>query len=123
MREKKFISTLSCLCVATSTKFTVAIYNDNVTCTGPSTQIGNAVVATAPAAPCLLANANFGHAAVSLTVGTEYWVVVTTSTAASQMGTTAVWWEANSAVHSFNLNDGNGWIFAPLGGPGGFSVN
>ena len=52
----------------------------------------------------------------------RYWVVVTTSTAASQMGTTAVWWEATNAIEPFNLNDGNGWKAGPLGGVGGFQV-
>jgi hypothetical protein len=69
-----------------------------------------------------LANANFSHAGVTLTTGVTYWVVVTTSTAASQMGTTAVWWEVNGAVSAANFNDGNGWGTGPLGGPGGFQV-
>jgi hypothetical protein len=121
VRQVRLAITDSGFCAASSNRFTVAIYSDN--CTGtPGTQIGNAVVATAPAAPCALANANFGAAGVSCTVGTTYWVVVTTSTAASQMGTTAVWWEVNSAVQGFNLNDGNGWLSAGLGGPGGFMV-
>lgn len=108
-------------CVATSNRFTVAIYSD--ACTNiPGTQIGSAVIATAPAAPCLLASANFGAAGVSLTAGTKYWVVVTTSAAPSQMGTTAVWWMANSAYAPYNLNDGGGWINFPDGAPGGFIV-
>ena len=109
------------VCVSTSKRFTVAIYSDACTNT-PGTQIGSAVIANAPAAPCLLANANFGAAGVSVTAGTKYWVVVTTSTAPSQMGTTAVWWMANNAYAPFNLNDGNGWINFPDGAPGGFQV-
>jgi hypothetical protein len=49
-------------------------------------------------------------------------VVVTTSTAASQMGTTCVWWQAAGADEPFNLNDGNGWQVGNLGGVGGFQV-
>jgi hypothetical protein len=64
-------------------------------CAGPGTQIGNAVNSTAPAAPCLLAQANFANAGVSLVAGTKYWVVVTTKSTAQQNGTTAVWWETN----------------------------
>ena len=109
------------ICTPTSNKFTVAIYSDN--CTGlPSAQIGNAVVATSPAAPPSLASANFGNAGVSLVAGTKYWVVVTTSTAANQVGTTAVWWEATTSIEDYNFNDGNGWNFGPLGGPGAFQV-
>jgi hypothetical protein len=109
------------VCVSTSKRFTVAIYTDN--CANvPDTQIGLSVIAQAPAAPCALASANFGAAGVSVTAGTKYWVVVTTSTAPSQMGTTAVWWMANNAYAPFNLNDGNGWINFPDGAPGGFQV-
>jgi hypothetical protein len=109
------------ICTPTTHQFTVAIYSDN--CTGlPNTQIGTAVNANAPAAPCQTAAANFAHAGVTLTAGTTYWVVLTTSAAAQQMATTAVWWEANSALEPFNLNDGNGWQPGPLGGPGAFSV-
>jgi hypothetical protein len=109
------------VCTSTSKRFTVAIYSD--ACTGaPGTQIGNSVIAQAPAAPCALATANFSTAGVSVTLGQTYWVVVTTSTAANQMGTTAVWWEANSAIQGYNLNDGNGWISFPAGSPGGFLV-
>jgi hypothetical protein len=111
----------SALCTSTSTRFTVAIYTDACT-NAPGTQIGSAVVAAAPAAPCALANANFGAAGVSLTVNTKYWVVVTTDSSPQQIGTTAVWWEVNAAADSFNLNDGNGWVFGPLGGPGAFTV-
>jgi hypothetical protein len=109
------------LCVASSTRFTVAIYSDacnNV----PDTQIGASVIANAPAAPCLLANANFGAAGVSVTAGQTYWVVVTTSTAPTQIGTTAVWWMANTAQAPLNFDDGNGWQFNPQPGPGGFMV-
>jgi len=121
IRQVKLAITNWGICTPTSSKFTVAIYSD--ACTGtPGTQIGNAVTATAPAAPCALANANFGTAGVSLTAGVTYWVVVTTSSAATQNGTTAVWWETNAAASSFNLDDGNGWVFGPLGGPGGFMV-
>jgi hypothetical protein len=110
------------ICVATSNRFTVAIYSDACTNT-PGTQIGSAVVAAAPAAPCALANANFSNAGVSVTAGTKYWLVVTTSAAPSQNATTAVWWMANSAQAPYNLNDGNGWVAFPDGAPGGFSVS
>jgi hypothetical protein len=109
------------ICTGTSTKFTVAIYSDACTNT-PGTQIGSSVIATAPAAPCLLASANFAAAGVTLTAGTRYWVAVTTSTAATQIGTTVVWWMANLAQAPFNLNDGNGWLAFPDGAPGGFTV-
>ena len=109
-------------CVAGSNQFTVAIYNDACTNT-PGTQIGNAVVATAGAAPCALSNANFSAAGVSLTAGTRYWVVVTTSGLSTQIATTAVWWNANLAQAPYNLNDGNGWIAFPAASPGGFAVN
>lgn len=110
------------VCVASSTKFTVAIYSDNGLCNGPGTQIGNSVIATAPAAPCSLTNANFGRAGVTLTAGTTYWVVATTSTSPSQMGTTAVWWGANPNIGTLNFNDGNGWLVFSAGVPGGFAV-
>jgi hypothetical protein len=124
VRQVKLSVTDSGFCVAGSTKFTVAIYSDDAACGGiPGTQIGNSVVATAPAAPCLTATANFSTAGVSVTAGTTYWLVATTSTAASQMSTTAIWWMANSAYAPYNLNDGNGWVAFPDGAPGGFSVN
>jgi hypothetical protein len=107
-------------CVAGSTKVTLAIYSD--ACTGiPGTQIGSSSVATAPAAPCALTQARFRTGAPVLTAGTNYWVVATT-VSPTQDGTTAVWWEANTAIAPFNLNDGNGWIFNPDGAPGGFTV-
>ena len=109
------------ICTPTSSKFTVAIYSDACP-TAPGTQIGSAVAATAGISPCTVATANFGHAGVTLAAGTTYWVVVTTSTAASQTGTTAVWWETFSAESTVNFNDGNGWQASPLGGPGGFTV-
>ena len=109
------------ICVPTSFGFTVQIYDD--ACAGiPNNPLGLAVAATAPAAPCSTALANFTRAGVTLTVGQKYWMVVTTSTAASQIGTTAVWWEANTALEPANFDDGNGWQASPLGGPGGFSV-
>ena len=121
VRQVRLAITDSGFCAASSTKFTVAIYSDN--CLGaPDTQIGNAVTATAPAAPCALATANFSTAGVSVTAGIKYWVVVTTSTAATQNGTTAIWWEVNSAQLGVNLNDGNGWQASGAGGPGGFMV-
>jgi len=90
VRTVKLSITDSGFCVAGSTKFTVAIYTDSCTNT-PGTQIGSAVVATAPSAPCLLASANFGAAGVTLAAGTPYWLVVTTSSASTQVSTTAVW--------------------------------
>lgn len=110
------------ICTPTSSKFTVAIYSDACTIGMPGTQIGSAVTATAGVSPCAVAIANFSHAGVTLAAATNYWVVVTTSTAASQNATTAVWWETNAAEGGFNLNDGNGWVAGPLGGPGGFTV-
>jgi len=109
------------ICTPTSFKFTVQIYDD--ACAGvPNAPLGPAVNATAPAAPPALASANFGTSGPLLTNGVRYWVVLTTSAAASQNGTTAVWWESTLALEPFNLNDGNGWNAGPLGGPGGFQV-
>lgn len=108
-------------CVAGSNRFTVAIYTDSCTNT-PGTQIGESVNAVAPAAPCALASANFTGAGVSVTAGTKYWLVVTTSAAASQNATTAIWWMANLAQAPYNLNDGNGWVAFPDGAPGAFQV-
>ena len=107
-------------CTSTTSAFTVQIYSD--ACTGvPVSPLGSAATANAPAGPPSLATANFRTGA-ALTLGTQYWVVVTTSTAATQTGTTAVWWQTTFATQGFNLNDGNGWISAPLGGPGAFNV-
>ena len=109
------------ICTPTSNKFTVQIYDD--ACAGvPNNPLGSPVVATSPAAPPALANANFGTTGPLLAAGNHYWVVLTTSAAASQNATTAVWWEATGANEPFNLNDGNGWNAGPLGGVGGFSV-
>ena len=106
------------ICTPTSTRFTVAIYSDS--CTGiPAAQIGNSAIGSAAAAPCLTSRVRL---AVPLTGGQKYWVVVTTSSDATQTGTTAVWWETLDAASSVNFNDGMGWQFSPLGGPGGFSV-
>ena len=109
------------ICTPTSNKFSVQIYDD--ACTGlPNNPLGSVVQATAPAAPPALANANFGTTGPLLAAGNHYWVVVTTSGAPAQIGTTAVWWEANGANEPFNLNDGNGWNAGDLGGVGGFAV-
>jgi hypothetical protein len=108
-------------CVSGSKGFTVAIYTDACTNT-PGTQIGSAVVGTAAAAPCSIVSVGFGAAGVSLVANTRYWVVVTTSSASTQNATTAVWWMANIALTSYNLNDGSGWLAFADGAPGGFSV-
>jgi hypothetical protein len=108
------------ICTPTTHQVTVAIYTD--ACAGPAVQIGSAVRANIPTSPCLLSSANFAQAGVSLTAGTRYWVVVTTNGTPQQNPTTAVWWEVNAAADYFNLNDGNGWQFGPLGGPGAFQV-
>jgi len=109
------------ICTPTSNKYTVQIYDDN--CLGvPNNPLGSPVQATAAAAPPALSNANFGATGPLLAAGVHYWVVLTTNTTAVQMGTTAVWWEANGANEPFNLNDGNGWNAGDLGGVGGFSV-
>lgn len=108
------------ICAPTTHQFSVAIYSD--ACAGPAVPIGNVVKANAASAPCMTASANFGTAGVSLTAGTRYWVVVTTTAVAQQNATTAVWWETNAAADYVNLDDGNGWQFSPLGGPGAFQV-
>jgi len=110
------------ICTPTSNKFTVQIYDDANCNDLPGNPLGSAVVATSPAAPPALASANFGATGPLLTNGLKYWVVVTTSAAASQNATTAVWWEANTSIEPFNINDGSGWLAGYLGGPGGFQV-
>jgi hypothetical protein len=107
------------VCTPTSNKFTVQIMGDNCTNAPDTTNVLGTAIATAPAAPCLLAQARM---AAPLMAGNTYWVVVTTNGSPSQIGTTAVWWEANSAWADYNLNDGNGWIAFPAGSPGGFQV-
>jgi hypothetical protein len=107
------------ICVPSVHGITVQIMGDNCSGAPDTTNILGTTTTTIPIAPCLTARARLS---VPLTAGTKYWVVVTTSTASSQTGTTAVWWEVNPAEDSFNLNDGNGWLLGPLGGPGAFSV-
>lgn len=121
VRKVLLAITDSGFCAATSNMITVAIYSDACTNT-PGTQIGLTKTATLPAAPCALAQANFNGAGITVTAGTKYWVVVTTSTAPTQVGTTGIWWMANSAQAPFNLDDGNGWVAFPDGAPGGFQV-
>jgi hypothetical protein len=111
----------SAICTPTSSKATVAIYSD-ACLLAPQTQIGNTVIFNIPAAPPALASANFGMTGPALVQGTQYWVVVTTSSAASQNADTAVWWEAVSGVFSVNFNDGMGWQAGAAASPGGFSV-
>ena len=100
-------------------QFTVSIYDDAC----PSGETPNNLLAsktaTAPAAPCLLATANFGTTGPMLTAGNRYWVVVTTASP-SQDTFTGVWWFANSGPEDVNFNDGNGWLL--FGGAGAFSV-
>jgi hypothetical protein len=82
-------------------------------------QIGSSAIGTAAPSPC---GKVVVRLAVPLTMGQKYWVVVTTSTDATQTGTTAVWWETIDAAGSVNFNAGLGWEASPTGGPGGFSV-
>ena len=58
----------SALCTGTSNKFTVQIYSSSLTGL-PITPLGSPVVATSPAAPPALANANFGTTGPLLTNG------------------------------------------------------
>jgi hypothetical protein len=109
------------ICTPTSHQVTVAIWSDSCMIM-PVAQIGNTANANVPNAPPALATANFTGAGVNLTQGVKYWVVVTTSTAAAQNATTAVWWEATPNEGAFNFNDGTGWQGDPFGGPGGFMV-
>jgi hypothetical protein len=110
------------ICTPTTSKATVQIY-DNSLCNGtPGVALGSPVVANIASAPPGLSTANFGTTGPALAAGTWYWVVVTTSSAPTQTGDTAVWWQANSAAQAFNLNDGNGWQAFDAGSPGGFSV-
>ena len=115
MRKVPLSVTDSGFCVATSTKFTVAIYTDAAV----RTQIGNG---NCYCSCCTLfvGSSQFRSRSCFTHSGNDYWVVVTTSTAPTQIGTTAVWWEANVADAPFNLNDGNGWVVS-LRWPGRFS--
>jgi hypothetical protein len=106
------------VCTPTSNKVTVQIYSDNCS-NAPGTALGTPAVATVPPSACSTARARIS---VPLTAGQKYWVVVTTSAAATQNATTAVWWETNTAWSDYNLNDGNGWQAFPPGSPGAFSV-
>ena len=75
------------ICTPTSFGFTVQIYDD--ACAGvPNNPLGNPANATAPAAPCSTALANFGHGGAVLTAGQKYWVVVTTSPRRAKTGQT-----------------------------------
>ena len=77
------------ICTRTTHQCTGVIYSD--ACTDmPVTQIGNAVNANIPNAPPALCNASFTTAGVNLTQGVKYWVVVTTSAAATQNAGTTV---------------------------------
>jgi hypothetical protein len=107
------------ICAPTVHGITVQIMGDNCSGAPDTTNVLGTTTTNVPTAPCLTARARL---AVPLTAGIRYWVVVTTNTSASQMGTTAVWWETNPTEGSFNLNDGNGWIAGPTGAPGAFSV-
>ena len=109
------------ICVPTVHGITVQIMGDNCSGAPDTTNVLGTATTNVPAAPCLTARARL---AASLVAGTKYWVVVTTNTTASQMGTTAVWWETNPTEGSFNLNDGNGWVPGgnSTGAPGAFSV-
>ncbi len=118
LRQATVSVTDSGFCVATSLKFTVAIFDD--ACLGvPNAQLA-AATATAPAAPCATARARF-PAGTTLTAGTTYWIVCMTN-GGVQDGFTGVWWEANNAPAPYNLNDGNGWYSFYPASPGGFSV-
>ena len=108
------------ICVPTVHGITVQIMGDNCSGAPDTTNVLGTATTNVPTAPCLTARARL---AASLTAGVTYWVVVTTNTTSSQMGTTAVWWETNPGRQSYNLNDGNGWIAFGVGGPGAFSVN
>src|ERR1043166_10056634 len=76
------------ICVPSVHGITVQIMGDNCSGAPDTTNILGTTTTTIPIAPCLTARARLS---VPLTAGTKYWVVVTTSTASSQTGTTAVW--------------------------------
>jgi hypothetical protein len=107
------------VCTPTSNRFTVQIMGDNCSNAPDTTNILGTGIGTAAASPCGTARVRLN---APLVAGVKYWVVVTTTAAPSQIATTAVWWEANTAWSDYNLDDGNGWVaFAP-GSPGAFSV-
>ncbi len=107
------------LCSNGQNRFVCFITDDG--CAGPGTQLGGTANATAPAAPCALATANFGSNGATLAVGVQYWVVV--QTAAQQPGFTGVWWQAYHELTAFNLNDGNGWQYPASFGPNDLAMS
>jgi hypothetical protein len=84
-------------------KVRLSIYSDACYRTGPGKRLISGV-ATVPKAPCAFAVAQLGNAP-TLTKGTKYWVVATTT--AQQAGLDANWYGSNNAQVAFNL--GTGW--------------
>src|SRR5438132_1457143 len=81
----------------------LSIYSDACYPRGPGKRLVSGV-ATVPEAPCAFAVAQLGNAP-TLTIGTKYWVVATTT--AQQAGLEANWYGSNNAQYADNL--GTGW--------------
>ena len=81
---------------------TLSLYTDACYPTGPGEPLVSGI-ATAVEAPCDLAVARLSNAP-TLTKGTKYWVVATTS--AQQSGLDSNWYGSNNAQYALNLGDG-----------------
>ena len=92
-------------CPTSTTQVTLSIYTDDCT-TGPGVVLasGRALVS---AGPCVVAIANL-RTAPSLTAGTRYWVVATTSS--TQNGFDGIWYGSNQSQIGGNVASG-GWFF------------
>jgi len=108
--------TLDPACTTTTNQVTLGIYTD-VCGTGPGVVLasGKAIV---PPAPCAVAVASL-RTAPSLTAGTKYWVVATTT--AAQDGLDAIWNASNTSQIGGDVANG-GW-FQFSGFVPGFMVN
>lgn len=102
-------------CVGTGTQVTLSVFTDACGL-GPATSLMSGV-ATVAAAPCALTTARIRTTA-SLTLGTKYWLVATTTTGATQNGLEAIWYGSNGSQIGGNVAAG-GWFqfsgFVPAG--------
>jgi len=92
-------------CPTSTTQVTLSIYTDDCT-TGPGVVLasGRALVS---AGPCVLAVARL-RTAPSLTAGTRYWAVATTTP--TQDGLDSIWYGSNQSQIGGNVANG-GWFF------------
>jgi hypothetical protein len=102
-------------CTSTSSKVTLSIYSDACAGAGNLSAPGTSLVggaATVPAAPCAVANATLRNAP-SLTLGTKYWVVATTS-GATQDGLSAIYYASNPSLIGGDVANGGWFSFSGL---------